>query len=126
VIIAMWRQQSFGLAFLAVGLAAHHSTAPYDLIHGTVIGGNVTKFAWMNPHSLIYVDVIAEEGAVEHWVVEIESPRMLEPLGWKKDLVKVGERVTIMGSRAKNGKFAMRGVTVELTDGRKLRALAEN
>jgi hypothetical protein len=48
----MWSFQ-VAIATLVVLLAAapargHHSTAPYDLIHGTVINGTVTKFAWEN------------------------------------------------------------------------------
>ena len=44
----------------------HHSTAPYDLVHGTVINGAVTKFDWENPHAHIYLDVTGEENVIEH------------------------------------------------------------
>jgi hypothetical protein len=102
---------------------AHHSTAPYDLIHGTVIGGVVTKFDWENPHSHIYLDVAAEEGVIEHWTLETESPGQFLRLGWSKDTLKPGDKITLLGSRAKNGSFNLRAVAVELTGGKKLTAL---
>ena len=93
----MLRQCATVLGLFATAVMAHHSTAPYDLIHGTLIGGSVTKFEWMNPHSHIYVDVTAEEGAVEHWVIEIESPLVLQRLGWSKDSLKAGDKILVMG-----------------------------
>ena len=109
---------------LAVAPArGHHSTAPYDLIHGTVINGTVTKFDWENPHAHIYLDVTGEENVIEHWTIELESPGHLRRLGWTKDIVKPGGRITVTGGRAKKGSFNLRGVYVELQDGRKLLGL---
>jgi hypothetical protein len=108
-----------------VAAVAHHSTAPYDLIHGTIIDGRVTRFAWENPHAHIYVDVTGEQNAVEHWMIEIDSPGVLRRLGWTKDALKPGDGVTIAGSRAKNGSFEMKALTVQFPDGRKLPAVAK-
>ena len=112
-------------ACLAATALAHHSTAPYDLIHGTVIEGRVTRFAWENPHGHIYVDVAGAANAVEHWTIEIDSPGVLMRLGWTKESLKPGDRVAIAGSRAKNGSFNMKALTVEIPGGRKLRAVAK-
>jgi hypothetical protein len=73
----------------------HHSTAPYDLVHGTVINGTVTKFDWENPHAHIYLDVTGEEKVIEHWTIELDSPGHLRRLGWTKDTVKPGDRITV-------------------------------
>jgi len=104
---------------------AHHSTAPYDLIHGTVIEGRVTRFAWENPHGHIFLDVKGEQNAVEHWSIEIDSPGVLMRLGWMKDSLKAGDAITISGSRAKNGTFNMKALTVELANGRTLPSVAK-
>jgi hypothetical protein len=103
---------------------AHHSTAPYDLVHGTIISGEVTRFEWENPHVHIYVDITGEDAEIEHWTVEMESPSILGRLGWKKDSLKPGDRISVTGGRAKNGSFQIRAVHVVLPDGRKLPALA--
>ena len=103
---------------------AHHSTATYDLVHGTIISGEVTRFRWENPHVQIYVDIAGEDREIEHWTVEMESPTILGRLGWKKESLKPGDRISATGGRAKNGSFQIRAVDVVLPDGRKLPALA--
>ena len=114
----------FLLVLAAVG-GAHHSAAPYDLVHGTIIGGVVTKFEWANPHVQIWLDVAGEASEVEHWRVELESPRILGRLGWTKETIKPGDRISITGGRAKDGSLRMRAAYLQLADGRKLAALPE-
>jgi hypothetical protein len=111
------------LLFLALTAFAHHSTATYDLVHGTIITGEVKRFEWENPHVHIYLDVTGEDAEIEHWTVEMESPSILSRLGWKKDALKPGDEITVTGGRAKNGSFEIRAVYVVLPDGRKLPAL---
>jgi hypothetical protein len=67
--------------------------------------------------------VTGEENVIEHWTIELESPGHLRRLGWTKDTVKPGDRITVTGGRAKDGSFNLRGVYVELRDGRKLLGL---
>jgi hypothetical protein len=109
--------------FAAAGtLLAHHSTAPYDLIHGTIISGVVAGFDWENPHTHLRLDVAGETGS-EHWEIEMESPAILSRLGWTKDTLKPGDRISVIGSRAKDQSFRMRAGYIEWPDGRKLRCL---
>jgi hypothetical protein len=104
-------------------LQAHHSTAGYDLIHGTIISGVVTGFDWENPHAQLSLDV-AGENETEHWTIEMESPAHLKGLGWTKDTLKPGDRISVIGSRAKDQSFRMRAGYVQWPDGRKLPCLA--
>ena len=113
------------MLLLAAAAAAHHSTAQYDLVHGTIIGGVVVKFEWTNPHAQIWLDVTGEQNEMEHWRVEMESPRILGRLGWTRDTLKPGDRISITGGRAKDGSFHLRAASVQLADGRKLAALPE-
>jgi hypothetical protein len=109
---------------LAQGPAlAHHSTAPYDLIHGTIVEGVATRFEWENPHAHIYLDVTGEDNAIEHWTIELESITHLRRLGWTQHTIQPGDRLQVTGGRAKNGSFHMRGVYIQLPDGRKLMGL---
>lgn len=103
-------------------VVAHHSIASYDLVHGTILDGMVAGFAWENPHVHIVLDLTAED-AVEHWTIELESPGILRRLGWDKDTLKVGDRISVTGGRAKNGSFNLRAARVQLPDGRTLPAL---
>jgi DNA/RNA endonuclease YhcR with UshA esterase domain len=98
-------------------VSAHHSTADYDLTRPAAATGIVTRFEWENPHSHIYLDSSADDGTVEHWVIEMDSPRGLERLGWSKDSLKPGDRVTCSGARAKDGSPRMRCTQVKLAGG---------
>ena len=111
------------LLSVALPLIAHHSTALYDLVHGTIIVGDVKRFDWENPHAHIYLDVMGEDAEVEHWVVELQSPILLTHLGWKKDTIKAGDQISVTGGRAKDNSFQIRAIYVVLPDGRKLSAL---
>jgi hypothetical protein len=92
-------------ACLALGLPlwAHHGNAAYDAKNPITIKGTVTEFAWTNPHAQIYLDVKGEKGAIVHWAVETYSPGKLVRAGWTKDVVKVGDIVSINLIPAKNG-----------------------
>jgi hypothetical protein len=112
----------FGVLLTTVPVVAHHSTASYDLVHGTVLDGVVAGFVWENPHVHILLD-LTNEDAIEHWTIELESPSILLRLGWTKDTLKQEDRILVTGGRAKNGSFNLRGAYVQLQDGRKLLTL---
>jgi hypothetical protein len=92
-------------AVVAIGfpLWAHHGNAAYDDKNPITIKGTVTEFAWTNPHAQIYLDVKDDKGSVAHWSVETYSPGKLVRAGWTKDIVKVGDLVSINLIPAKNG-----------------------
>jgi len=49
---------------------AHHSfSAEFDASKVVHLEGTVVKFAWVNPHSWIYMDVMKADGSVEHWKI---------------------------------------------------------
>jgi hypothetical protein len=97
-----------GVLFLiSVPVRAHHGTAAFDMVGLTTIKGTVTKFDFMNPHVLIYVDVVGENGKVEAWVCEYSSNNHLSRVGWDKNSLKVGDQITITGHRAKNKARAL-------------------
>jgi hypothetical protein len=112
-----------GMMFAAAALFGHHSTAPYDLIHGTILEGVIARLNWENPHAHIYLDVAAEENNVEHWRIELGNPGQLRRLGWTQKTLKAGDRITITGGRAKDGSFNLRAVYLQLPDGTRLMCL---
>jgi hypothetical protein len=107
----------FAALLIVPALLAHHSTADYDLKHPASASGLVTRFEWSNPHARIFLDAARDDGAVEHWIVEIDSPNALRRTGWTRDSLKPGDKVTCSGARAKNGSPRMRCTQVMLTDG---------
>jgi hypothetical protein len=80
-------------AFSAGELAAHHSFAAFDVSRPQFISGTVKELQWGNPHIWLQLLVINKSGAVEEWSLEGFSPNVLKRRGWKRDILKAGEKV---------------------------------
>jgi hypothetical protein len=95
-----------GLLLTAVPVAAHHSfAAEYDAAKPIKLTGTVTKIEWTNPHCYFYVDVKNESGKVETWALELGNPNALLRNGWTPKSVKIGDEVSVEGTRAKDGSL---------------------
>jgi DNA/RNA endonuclease YhcR with UshA esterase domain len=113
------------LAFLllSAGTAdAHHSTAEFDMNRTVSVKGTVTAFEWSNPHAYIHLEAKDEKGNVEEWTAELASLGMLARIAWKRDTVKPGDQITIVGSPAKNGKLYVRLDKIVFANGQELSA----
>lgn len=116
---------SVACAMLAASAArAHHSfDAEYDSKKPFTITGFVTKLDWVNPHAFVSVDV--KDGAsVKNYRIEMGPPYALVRGGWKRDTIKIGDKVTIVNAAAaKDGSNAggsMPSTAMVLADGQKL------
>src|SRR5215471_14530876 len=89
-------------------LTAHHSfDAEYDSKKPATISGTVTKLDWVNPHAFVFIDTKDEVGAVKTFKIEMGPPYALVRGGWKRDTVKVGDKVTVEAAAlAKDGSNA--------------------
>src|ERR1700693_89475 len=91
------------LLMAPIPVLAHHGTAAFSMENLTTVKGTVTKFEFMNPHALIYVDAVGDKGNVEHWMAEESSNHHLSRIGWDKNTLKPGDLITVTGHRARNG-----------------------
>ena len=98
---------------------AHHSfAAQYDSTKQVTLQGTISKVEWMNPHVYFYVDVPDETGKLVNWAVEGGAPNVLYREGWTPTSLKAGDRVTILGSRARDGSNQVNALSFKLPDGR--------
>jgi len=114
-------------AFIAAGVLTvmpvygHHSfQSEFDWKKPTTLLGSVTKIEWANPHAHVTLDAKDDLGVNGTWTVEMGNPVTLTRYGWNKDVVKVGDRVSIDGWVAKDGSKQMNAKSVTLSDGREL------
>ena len=98
---------------------AHHSSAAFDVEHAMTVQGIVTRFDWSNPHAFIFLDVKDKKGEVENWRVEANSPNMLTRAGWRREMIKPGDTLSVTGAPAKNGAKVMRLDNIVLANGQK-------
>lgn len=112
---------SAALLLGAVPVFAHHSfSAEFDVKQPITLKGVVTKVEWTNPHVWIYLDVMDEQGNVQHWQCENGAPNALARMGWTRHSLSAGDHVTIEGFRAKNDERTANARQVILPDGRKV------
>ena len=109
---------------VAPALAHHSFDAEYDANKTATIAGFVTKIDWINPHAYIFIDMKDEGGVVKTFRVEMGPPYALVRGGWKRDTIKIGDKVTVMGAAlAKDGSNAagsMQTTSMNLATGQKL------
>ena len=100
--------------------AAHHSPVMFDRSVSKTLVGTVVQFTWTNPHSSIQLDVPNDSGGVDRWGVELGSPQSMARNGWRSNLLKPGDKVTVVVNPLKSGEFGGIFVSLVLADGRKL------
>ncbi len=98
---------SVGLAIAGVAPAlAHHSfEAEYWDDKTATLTGYVTKVDWQNPHAYIYFNTQLPDGSMKEMRFELGPPYALVRGGWKKETVKIGDKITVEGAAvAKDSK----------------------
>jgi hypothetical protein len=95
-----------GLLIGSVPVMAHHSfAAEYDASKPIKLTGTVTKIEWTNPHCFFNIHVKNESGKIDTWALELGNPNALLRNGWTPKSVKIGDEISVEGTRAKDGSL---------------------
>ena len=103
----------------AIPVLAHHAiAAEFDTTKPIKFEGTVKTVDWMNPH--IYVNIETKEaGKTVVYSVEGGPPNSLYRQGWRPDSLKIGDKVTVNGVRAKKAESNRIGnAQITMPDGR--------
>lgn len=99
---------------------AHHSVgAEFDLSQRITLEGRLTKIEWMNPHVYLYLDVSAG-GKTANWACETAGPNTLNRQGWSRASFRIGDRITVVGYRARDGAYVALAREIVLANGRRI------
>jgi hypothetical protein len=106
-------------ALLGAGIApAHHSFAMYDNDHQIKMVGTVEQFQWTNPHVYIELQVADADGTDRHWTIECANPGILNRAGWKFNMIKRADKLTVIVAPLHTGEAGALLKEVTLPDGR--------
>ena len=98
----------FGFLVAAAPVLAHHSFASeFDAAQPITLKGKVTRIAWTNPHVWIYLNVADESGKLVNWGFEMGAPHQVQGRGWTREMLKPGDELVVVGSRARDGSNRM-------------------
>jgi hypothetical protein len=97
---------------------AHHSFAMFDNENQIKIGGVVSKFEWANPHIYIFLTGDQAGKPAKAWTIEGASPGILNRVGWKFNMIKPGDKITMVIAPIRSGEPAGLLKEVTLADGR--------
>ena len=111
---------SAAASVLAGSALAHHSVSTNYLTYEddpVVLVGTVTEVEIRNPHSLITLDVIDNDGVTVEWLAEWSDGNALRRRAVNVDLLKVGEEVTVHARRHRRVEHVVFVRDVVLSDG---------
>lgn len=108
----------------ATPVLAHHSTAMYDYTKTLTVIGTVREFQWANPHCYIQVLVPDGKGGNAEWSIEGGTPTGMSRLGWSRDSLKPGDKVTLAFAPMRDGSHGGSFKTATLPDGKVLNGAA--
>ena len=109
------------------GVSAHHSNALVDKDRLFTVAGDVTRWAFVNPHVAIYWKGQDQKGQMIDWYASAAPPSSYAKLGWNNKSFKAGERVLVQGHPMRDGTPLMQFQSIyRCSDGESMRTDAGN
>jgi hypothetical protein len=101
---------------LTVQASAHHSFAMFEEDKCLSISGSVKKFIWAYPHMWVWLET-GEDADKKPilWGFEGGDPASLAVAGWRPDVLKKGDKITVLFNPLRDGRKggSLRQITFE-------------
>jgi hypothetical protein len=108
-----------GALGVASAAQAHHSFAMFDSEHQIKLSGVVSDYRWQNPHVYLWLTAPDEKGETRTWTIECANPGILNRLGWKFNMIKPQDKVTVIVAPLRTGEPGALLKQIKLADGSK-------
>lgn len=105
------------LLLFPMATIAHHSLAQFNANEIAEFEGEVEGVFWRNPHVRITVRAEGGGGDARIWTIEGASVNAMERAGINQAVVRVGDRVTLVGHPSSLIEDLVRPVLLTLADG---------
>ncbi|MBI3048411.1 MAG: hypothetical protein HYY76_08855 [Acidobacteria bacterium] len=119
-----WGAAAALAVLLAVPAAAHHAVAAqYDMQKPIEITGALKKMEFINPHSMLHLDVKNSDGTVTTWIFQTTNAGTLRQRGLARSgpgSLEPGATYTVRGYAARNGNPMGFLRTLVFPDGREM------
>ena len=92
-----------GLLLAVAPVFAHHGDAGRYGEALVTVTGTVVDMQLVDPHSVIVFDAADESGKTVRWQAELNGRGGLSKMGWTKNTLKPGDKITLTGRKVKSG-----------------------
>jgi len=111
-----------GLMLAAMPAMAHHSVASeYDLTKPVDFTGTLVQMEWVNPHSMLHLEVTNKDGSKTTWIFQTTAAGVLRQKGLARPEnggLAIGMNLEITGFASKNGQPRGYIRSLKLPDGK--------
>lgn len=107
------------LVLSVIPAGAHHGGGTFDGSSDVELTGSFTGLDLINTHSWIYFDVTGAEGKVTKYRCEMRTATVFRRSGWRPEMFKPGERLTVEGSPDRNDPTSCYLNTIVFADGKR-------
>jgi hypothetical protein len=102
----------------AAAASAHHSfAAEFDASRTVTLRGTIVTMEWVNPHSVLSMDVVDSGRRVERWTIELGPPNALFRLGFRTARLLAGQSIIVTAYPSKDGRKVASAEAVTWPDG---------
>jgi len=92
------------VALFSTTVVAHHSHAMFDHEQEIALMGDVYRFHFSNPHSMLYVNSVNEEGDTVLWSVEMGPIAIIMNNGITRNTYQTGDKIALTIYPLRNGE----------------------